>query len=206
MGTNGTNGTNGADGADGEDGKNSLVSVSAEPAGDNCEAGGQKIETGLDLNGNGELDDGNLITTYVCNGLAGTASERGDDGHNAVVAVSEEPAGDNCVTGGRRIELGVDLNDNGLPDDGNVSTTYVCNGAAGLPGQAGPAGQNGRNGEPGADGVDGEPGANGLDGANGADGGCSLGGSSQSGVQALWLGLLGALWLRRRRGCGRLPM
>jgi len=49
-----------------------MVSVTDEPSGDNCEDGGKKIETGLDLDRNGELDEGEIDpdnTYYVCNGV-----------------------------------------------------------------------------------------------------------------------------------------
>lgn len=55
-------------------GKNALVKTSAEPTGTNCANGGIKIETGLDANGNGTLDPGEIVaaqTTYVCNGSGG---------------------------------------------------------------------------------------------------------------------------------------
>jgi OmcA/MtrC family decaheme c-type cytochrome len=51
-------------------GTSSLVRTSAEPAGTNCEWGGVKIETGLDANGDGVLDDTEVnasATTYACN-------------------------------------------------------------------------------------------------------------------------------------------
>ncbi|MCA9666382.1 MAG: hypothetical protein KC503_12365 [Myxococcales bacterium] len=58
-------------GGTGNAGKNALVKVSAEPEGTNCPNGGQKIETGIDDDGNGTLDPGEVnsaATTYVCNG------------------------------------------------------------------------------------------------------------------------------------------
>ena len=45
-----------------------------EEAGDNCENGGIKIETGLDTNANGELDEDEVddsLTKYLCNGNDG---------------------------------------------------------------------------------------------------------------------------------------
>jgi OmcA/MtrC family decaheme c-type cytochrome len=61
----------------GSGGKNALVKTSAEPAGTNCAAGGVKMESGLDANGNGVLDPSEVIaaqTTYVCNGASATGS------------------------------------------------------------------------------------------------------------------------------------
>lgn len=54
----------------GGSGKPSLVRTSIEPAGANCAYGGVKIETGLDANGDGKLDDSEVsasATTYACN-------------------------------------------------------------------------------------------------------------------------------------------
>jgi hypothetical protein len=54
----------------------SLASVAAEPSGDNCPAGGQKIITGIDANGNGILEASEVQqVAYVCNGhSAGTCT------------------------------------------------------------------------------------------------------------------------------------
>jgi hypothetical protein len=68
AGTNGTNGTNGL---------NALIKTTAEPAGSNCANGGTKIETGLDADGNGTLDAGEVNasqTQYVCNGGSGSGN------------------------------------------------------------------------------------------------------------------------------------
>ena len=55
-------------------GISSLINTSDEPAGDNCENGGIKIEVGLDENGNGVLDAEEVVesqTRYICNGNDG---------------------------------------------------------------------------------------------------------------------------------------
>ncbi len=65
-GSNGTNGTNGANGL------NTLMATAAEPADANCLAGGLKITSGLDTNGDGILQPSEVTSTsYVCNGLEG---------------------------------------------------------------------------------------------------------------------------------------
>ena len=46
----------GSDGDDGKDGVNALITTTNEPAGDNCDSGGVKIESGSDTNNNGILD------------------------------------------------------------------------------------------------------------------------------------------------------
>ena len=57
----------GSDGSDGTDGQNTLLRISDELPGDNCAAGGQMVETGLDSNGNGILEDNEVSdTSYIC--------------------------------------------------------------------------------------------------------------------------------------------
>lgn len=114
-------GSQGPAGTNGEPGANALAETSAEPPGANCPDGGQKIEVGIDTNGNGALDAGEVTTTsYVCNG-AGTDS---------LVRTGSEPAGANCPWGGTRIETGLDADGDGTLDDNEVNaseTSYVCN-------------------------------------------------------------------------------
>lgn len=162
-------------GKDGSNGKNSLVRTEAEPPGANCPAGGVAVRVGLDANGNGVLDDGEVsATSYVCNGVAtlfsteslaagnahcsagGVALHHGLDvngngvldpaevagteyvcdgapGANGLVAIAAEAPGANCASGGQAIRSGIDVNRDGLLQPGEVtSTAYVCNGAAGL--------------------------------------------------------------------------
>ncbi|MCB9730709.1 MAG: hypothetical protein H6746_19720 [Deltaproteobacteria bacterium] len=73
MGPMGPQGPQGASGTSGSDGKNSLMAMSAEEAGCNCPWGGVKIDTGLDVDGSGALDTGEIQQTmYVCHGTDGT--------------------------------------------------------------------------------------------------------------------------------------
>nr|WP_299069101.1 hypothetical protein [uncultured Allomuricauda sp.] len=68
-GTDGSNGTNGTDGTNGVDGSNSLITTLIEQPGSNCSNGGFKIDSGLDLNNNGQLDAGEVDNSeYLCNG------------------------------------------------------------------------------------------------------------------------------------------
>lgn len=78
-----------------------LVEVDAEPAGDNCAAGGELVQTGMDLDGSGLLDEGEVLTSsYICAGLDGADGADGEDGSRG------------CWSGradrGRRWVLGVD--------------------------------------------------------------------------------------------------
>jgi len=109
----------------GSDGTNALTNTSSEPAGANCANGGTKVEVGLDENSNGTLDADEITgTSYVCNG----------NGTNSLVRTSTEDPGSNCPAGGTKIESGLDTNNNGILDDGEVvatATTYVCNSGSG---------------------------------------------------------------------------
>lgn len=118
-------------GADGSDGTVPLVLVTEEPEDGNCgSAKGVKIEVGLDANGNGTLEDGEVTTKrYICNGA---------DGADAVSRTSDEPAGANCANGGIKIEVGLDTNGNGELDANEVKaseTKYVCRGDDGEDGK-----------------------------------------------------------------------
>jgi trimeric autotransporter adhesin len=63
----------GVTGPAGAAGKNSLLKTSAEPAGANCPTGGKKVESGLDTDGSGMLDPGEVqAVDYVCDGASGS--------------------------------------------------------------------------------------------------------------------------------------
>ena len=111
----------------GIDGQQSLVAVTPEPAGANCAAGGNRVDSGVDSNENGSLDAAEVVSTsYVCNGINGTPGAGGN-----AVRVSSEPAGANCVAGGVRVETGPDTNGNGALDDAEVtSTSFSCQGSS----------------------------------------------------------------------------
>ncbi|MDF3065024.1 MAG: Phage tail fiber protein [Polyangiaceae bacterium] len=126
-------------------GDSALVSVAREAAGANCPTGGVSITSGRDKNRNGELDAAEVESTlYSCNGADGakgssgteTAGPAGSDGHSALVIASPEPVGTDCPAGGQRIDQGIDSNDNGELEAGEVvSTATVCSGQAGDAGQ-----------------------------------------------------------------------
>ena len=121
---NGANGADGANGTNGTNGLNSLVNVTFEPSGLNCQYSGQKISTGLDLNGNGTLDPAEVShTSYVCNGAPGV---NGTDGTSTAIRIMDEPVGANCQHGGKKIESGPDANHDGIPDT-VTSVVYSCN-------------------------------------------------------------------------------
>lgn len=69
TGAIGSKGDTGIVGSNGSNGLSSLIKVTSEAEGSNCDKGGIKVETGLDSNQNNVLDSGETSTTnYVCNG------------------------------------------------------------------------------------------------------------------------------------------
>ena len=64
---NGSPGATGPSGPSGSSGRDSLISFAAEPPGAACQYGGQRVLSGLDLDGNGVLGAGEVSSTaYVC--------------------------------------------------------------------------------------------------------------------------------------------
>ena len=106
-------------------GLNSLISLSTENPGVNCENGGTKIEAGIDKNSNEVLDSNEITTTnYVCNAV---------DGKTSLVNVIDETPGTNCDNGGVKITSGIDTNGNGTLEVSEIQVTrYVCDGVAGI--------------------------------------------------------------------------
>lgn len=194
SGPQGAQGPQGVAGTNGTNGQNTLVKTTTEAAGVNCTTGGIKIEFGLDANGNGILDAGEInaiLTKYVCNGATGATGPQGPqgvagpqgaagtngingtngtNGQNSLVKTTTELAGVNCTTGGIKIEYGLDSNNNGILDLSEINaslTKFVCNGAVGATGLQGPAGVAGAQGPQGIQGVAGPQGAAGSNGSNG---------------------------------------
>ena len=65
----------------------------------------------------------------ACTGSDGKDGTDGSNGSDALVSTTAEPAGANCPNGGTKIQVGLDDNNNGSLDAGEVkSTTYACNG------------------------------------------------------------------------------
>lgn len=154
SGVDGVNGDDGADGSEGTDGLSPRIIVTAEAPGTQCPTGGQRIETGLDLNSDGnlaplEIED----TVFICNGpegapgmdgAMGLEGATGADGVASLVNTSPVTPGAQCAGGGVRIDTGLDENTNGVLDVSEVSATdYVCNGFDGTNGSDGSDGANG---------------------------------------------------------------
>ena len=94
TGATGAQGATGATGATGQNGKSSLIATVPEPAGANCASGGVAVQTGLDTNGDGTLESGEVQhTVYVCNGTsAGCGAGSHDNGSGNCVPTA-------CATG-----------------------------------------------------------------------------------------------------------
>ncbi len=97
---------------------NTLVRLDAEAPGAHCASGGTAIRTGPDSNGNGSLEDDEVIeaqTRYVCEQFA------------SLVEVVAEPPGANCRNGGSVVRVGPDRDRDGVLDASEVtSSQYVC--------------------------------------------------------------------------------
>ena len=146
TGATGATGAAAATGATGATGSNSLVNVSAEPAGANCPSGGYKLVFYVDANGNGTLDSSEAAgaqTAYACNGATGVTGGTGS-------------AGSTGATGAT----------------GSAGATGAT-GSVGATGATGSAGATGATGSAGATGATGDTGATGPTGATGA-GECSV--------------------------------
>ncbi|WP_375756491.1 hypothetical protein [Corallococcus exercitus] len=94
----------------------------AEPHGVNCELGGQAVESGLDRNGNGQLDDGEVaLADFVC---ATSVA-------NVLLRVRPVAPGARCPQGGQLSHAGHDANANGLLEDAEISQeVYACDESA----------------------------------------------------------------------------
>ncbi len=108
----------------GIDGNSTLTRITRETSGDNCEKGGVKIDSGVDINNNGLLDQNEILnTTYICDGAVGTIS---------IINIEDIPISEEYLSGGIQIESGIDVNGNGKLEDFEIkcikSIYYGING------------------------------------------------------------------------------
>jgi hypothetical protein len=117
-------GCEGEDGIIGEAGLNSLLLSIEEPKGINCKYGGLRIVSGLDVNRNNILEDGEIIMTeFACNG---------SDAETTLSSFVNVPPGMICPNGGIQLNFGIDSNKNIILDEGEIVTTVsLCNGSDG---------------------------------------------------------------------------
>ena len=110
--------------------KSTMVRSIAIRAGDVCDAGGVEIESGIDADGDGKLDDDEVtITKIICHG---------ETGYNSLVKITDEPEGDNCAAAGKKISTGKDTNRDGtLNTDEIEDAQFICNGFDGAEGKSG---------------------------------------------------------------------
>jgi hypothetical protein len=92
-----------------------LTRFEPEPAGSHCTAGGTAVRSGLDTDGNGDLDDAEVATVqYICRDIE-------------LTRLDVEAAGAHCTGGGASVKTGLDRNGDGtLEDDEVMHTEYVC--------------------------------------------------------------------------------
>ncbi len=95
---------------------------------EDCLNGGIEVDSGIDANGNEILDDSEIsVRQTVCHGENGMAT---------LVAMVDEPVGDNCSGGGIRVNVGNDGNRDGILQDSEIANhDYICRGADGAPGR-----------------------------------------------------------------------
>jgi hypothetical protein len=135
AGTTGLQGPAGTAGTNGTNGQNTLVKTTNESAGANCTTGGVKIEYGLDVNSNGNLDAGEInatLTKYVCNGAVGSTGATGSQGAQGPIGLT----GATGLTGPQ-----------GAAGPTGAQGPQGIAGTTGLQGPAGAAGTNGTNGQ-----------------------------------------------------------
>jgi collagen triple helix repeat protein len=143
-------------------GQSTLAIRRAEPAGEHCPTGGERIDTGFDDNGNNALDPAEIdVSAYICNGADGA---QGAAGPAALVLMTPVEPGANCAAGGMQVRYGVDVNADGTLQDAELEgSKYVCHGENGTGGE----GPQGIPGDAGAEGPQGEHGENGSVGPTG---------------------------------------
>jgi hypothetical protein len=94
------------------------IRIVPEAPGAHCERGGQAVQTGLDLDDDGQLDDNEVTSTeYAC------AAQPAD----VLVRTQAVPPGAKCVNGGQVSHAGLDTNGDGLLQDNEItSEVYSC--------------------------------------------------------------------------------
>lgn len=161
-----------------------LLRLSAVAPGIECATGGQRLDTGVDVDRNGVLDEQEVsVSQVVCNGAngadgaqglpgpTGTTGPVGPAGLSPLIAttpLAADPTASHCPQGGLQIDVGLDSNADGVLDNDEISgTEHVCHGE---PGPQGEPGEKGDKGDPGEPGEQGETGPAGPPGATGAQG------------------------------------
>jgi hypothetical protein len=182
QGAAGINGTNGIDGAIGPQGAIGLTGAQGPTGSNGLSAYAIAVQ-------NGYIGS----ETQWLSTTTGAAGTNGVDGKNTLVKTTTELVGVNCVTGGTKVEVGLDTNSNDVLDVSEVNATltkYICNGSVGATGAQGIQGIQGvagANGVQGIQGVAGIAGSQGLAGANGLSAYEIAVQNGYTGTQAQWL-------------------
>ena len=98
-----------------------------------CRYGGVLVQTGIDENRNGTLDDDEVdASEAVCNGAPGADGATGDDGLTSLIKRTVLlPEDANCPAGGEFVETGIDDDRNGTLEPEEVdASAYLCNNPA----------------------------------------------------------------------------
>lgn len=116
----------------GASGRMALVSTTPLDGGGECPSGGVRVRSGLDANGDGTLDDAEIVRNEVlCQGAAGA------DGLTSVLLITQLGPGAVCAAGGVLFKSGLDANGDGVLAAAEVrQEAAVCNGVAGEPGSS----------------------------------------------------------------------
>ena len=112
--------------------KSTLITTQKLTSGDsNCANGGYGITAGYDENENNTLDtEEQLSFKYICNDGSQTTDSEGEEIFSeAMVAVAMIAKEDeDCSTGGQKVSLGIDDNDNGNLDESEITDSILmCN-------------------------------------------------------------------------------
>ena len=108
RGPKGDSGFNGRDGKDGADGKNSLIDLERAGEIDGCYKGGTYIYSGLDVDGNGSLEDSEITSvSYICDGKTKKIKDDDDDDDDR----------EKCNNGNGNGNEGCSPSDNGNDDE-----------------------------------------------------------------------------------------
>lgn len=121
TGTQGVAGTNGTNGLDGK----TILNGTQNPTGSTGNNGDFYINTTTNSLFGPKTSGawGNGISLIGPQGAAGT------NGKNSLINTTTEAAGNNCANGGIKIEVGLDLNNNGtleINEINNSQTKYIC--------------------------------------------------------------------------------
>ena len=136
---------NGVDGEDGADGFNSLQKTKAITASTAHPNGGYQLMSGLDINRNGSLEDGEV--TSVISVFNGNNGATGQNGYSSLTSTEFIPVSPAHPYGGYMLYMGIDVNRNGQLDiNERTSSTFISNGINGTNGTDGSNGTNGSNG------------------------------------------------------------